>query len=126
MKSKKTNDVEKLETETTEQTEQIEKTEEIQTNTVDAAVEEKAPEEKSKKTAFMYMGPSIKGGVLIHGSVYQEIPKHLDDIFEKAPSVKELFIEVSEINNFKRDLNNQSSKAFRLRRKALEELKEVK
>ncbi len=83
-------------------------------------------EQKKKdivKKAYMYLGPNVKGGILTHGNVYSDIPKHLKDTINKSPSIEKLFIEVQNVPKFKEDLKNQSTQAFRLNAKAIEELK---
>ncbi len=123
MTAKKTKKVEAPEV--VEETTEVKETTTVSENEIveDAVVVSK--EEKTKKTAYIYLGPNVKGGLLNTGSVFQEVPTHLDDIFEKAPSVKKMFVEVSDASKFKSDLSVRGTQAFMLRRKALEELTEV-
>ncbi len=80
---------------------------------------------KEIKQAYMYLGPTLKGGILNNGSIYKEKPKHLKELLEKAPTIEKLFIEINDVSKFKNDLTNQSTVAFRLYSKAINELKEV-
>lgn len=133
MTAKKTREVEDTKTEIVESVEEkvVPEVEGVVDEKPDSeAVQENEPSAKEKvvKKAFVYLGPTLKGGLLNTGSVFQEIPEkivELNEIFEKAPSVKKLFVEVSEAAKFKSDLKDQSSRAFRLQMKALDELKEV-
>lgn len=68
-----------------------------------------------KKCAYMYLGPNIPGGLLFKGSLYRgDIPEHLGNVLEKLPEIKELFVEVREVPQFKRDLEVQGTEANRL------------
>ncbi len=97
----------------------------MEVNTVDETTEKEVVKTETTKKAYMYLGPDIKGGILLHGSVYDEIPKHLDETIKKAPTLKKLFVEVQNVPKFKSQLNLQSSVAFNLYRKLENELKEV-
>jgi hypothetical protein len=68
-----------------------------------------------KKQAFMYLGPNIPGGILFTGGVFKELPVYLKDVFEKAPDVKKLFVEIKEVSTFKAELERQGSEPYRLR-----------
>lgn len=66
------------------------------------------------KKAFAYLGPNIPGGVLQKGSVFKEIPDYLSSIFEKVPEVKELFVEIKEISEFKKKVQQSGTEENRL------------
>lgn len=82
--------------------------------------------QKKEKRAYIYLGPTLKGGILNTNTVFKEIPKHLLETFKQAPTLEKLFVEIKEASKFKNDLKNKSSVAFRLYNKAIEEVKEVK
>lgn len=95
----------------------------MQNNTDVKDTDKKAKPKESKpkvpaKQAFMYLGPNIPGGRLFTGYlVKEELPEnliHLQDIFEKIPEIKELFVEVKTIPNLKAELNKQGTEAYRL------------
>ena len=66
------------------------------------------------KQAFMYLGPNIPGGILFSGSVYKQMPKYLDEVLEKLPEAKALFVEVKDAPGVKAKLNQQGSEAHGL------------
>lgn len=70
--------------------------------------------EVTAKKAFIYLGPNIPGGILFKGSIYKEIPVHLEKLFNGLPEIKELFIEVKSVPGFKMKLTEQGSEAYRL------------
>lgn len=86
----------------------------------------KEQKEKQEKQAFIYLGPTVKGGVLISGSIHKVIPEHLKGVFEKAPTLEKLFIEVKDVSRFKVDVQTQGSIAFNNYYNAIKELEEVK
>lgn len=51
----------------------------------------------AKKAArLIYIGPHIPGGLLLRYQVFKGgIPEHLDDLIEKCPAVKSLFVPVA-------------------------------
>lgn len=68
-----------------------------------------------KKQAFMYLGPNLPGGILFTGSIYKELPEHLKGVFEKAPEIKKLFVEIKGVPAYKAELERQGSEPNRLR-----------
>ena len=74
------------------------------------------------KCAFMYLGPNIPGGRLFGGNLFKcdscEDIKHLEDLFEKLPAVKRLFVEVKKVPDFKRQLSQQGTQASGLYQEA--------
>ncbi|MCL2392621.1 MAG: hypothetical protein FWC66_08490 [Oscillospiraceae bacterium] len=66
------------------------------------------------KTRYIYSGPYVPGGALISGGIYMEIPVIAEDIIEKIPEVKELFVKVEKYPAFKNDLKKQGTEAYRL------------
>ena len=87
----------------------------------DKAGENKATKTNKKvevKQAYMYLGPNIPGGILFRGSVVKggtpEDLAHLKDVFSKIPEVKDLFVEVKQVPQFKADIENQGTEAHRL------------
>lgn len=71
-------------------------------------------EKINTKKAFVYLGPNIPGGVLQKGSVFKEIPNYLDSIFKRLPEVKDLFIEIKEISEFKKKVQQNGTEENRL------------
>jgi len=91
-----------------------------------AEAEDKAPKSTSKQ-AFMYLGPNIPGGRLFSGSVIRggspaDIA-HLQDVLEKLPEVKGLFVEVVKVPKFKAEVVTQGTEAHRLYTVAVSQLK---
>jgi len=72
-----------------------------------------AAEARGKKR-FIYSGPYIPGGSLIPGGIYIEIPDYLQDIFDKVPEIKELFVDDKQYPEFKKDVKIQGTEAHRL------------
>ena len=67
------------------------------------------------KAAFMYLGPNIPGGRLFNGALFRyEIPEHLNGLFEKVGEIKELFVEVKEVPQAKRDVATAGTEFNRL------------
>ncbi len=74
------------------------------------------------KTAYIYLGPNVKGGILFNGAVYKQFPKHLDTIFEKVPELKNLFVEINKSAMFKQALQRKETEESRIYRSAMTEL----
>lgn len=52
----------------------------------------------SKQERLIYVGPPYKGGKLLKYQVFiGGLPKHIDDVFEKCPQIKSLFVPVAEL-----------------------------
>ena len=66
------------------------------------------------KRAYMYLGPNLPGGLLFRGSVFKAWPEHLAYLFEQIHEIKDLFIEVKDVPEFKRNVEEQGSEAYRL------------
>lgn len=76
-----------------------------------------APAKSQNKQAFIYLGPNIPGGILFTGSIFKSSPeelKYLEETIEKLPEIKELFVEVQNLPQFKKDLTEQGTEAYRL------------
>ncbi len=86
----------------------------------------KKVEQSKSKTAYMYLGPSVQGGLLFSNTVYKEIPIHIKEYIKKIPELERLFVEIKEVPNFKNALKNQSTEEFRIHKIVKEKLKEVK
>lgn len=101
--------------------------EELETDEKDERLKENTvkPKKTAQKSAFMYLGPTVREQMLINGSVYKEIPSHLDELFLKAPALSKLFIEVKDVSKFKADVINTGTIAHKNYNNAVEELKEV-
>lgn len=47
----------------------------------------------SEKERVIYVGPNLSNGRLAQYTVFKEgLPKHLDDVIEKNPVIKDLFV----------------------------------
>ena len=69
------------------------------------------------KQAYMYLGPNIPGGRLFRGSVIKSALDdlaHLKDVFDKIPEVKDLFVEIKQVPQFKAEVAEQGTEAYRL------------
>ena len=53
----------------------------------------KKSSQTTKPERLIYVGPSYKNGKLFIGG----LPTHIDDVFEKCPQIKKLFVAVSEL-----------------------------
>lgn len=52
----------------------------------------------TKPERLIYVGPSYKGGKLQKYQVFiGGLPTHIDDVFEKCPQIKNLFVPVSNL-----------------------------
>lgn len=68
-----------------------------------------------EKKAYIYLGPNIPNGLLWSGSIYKDnYPEHLNDLFEKVPEVKKLFVEIQNAVEFKRKLSQKGTEEERL------------
>jgi|GEM_PF-1994388 len=81
---------------------------------------------KVEKQAYMYLGPNIPGGRLYGGNLFKccsadEI-SHLEDLYEKLPTVKRLIVEVNKVPDFKRQLQEQGTQASGLYQQAQMEI----
>lgn len=55
---------------------------------------------KVKVDRLIYVGPPYKGGKLLKYQVFiGGLPKHIDDVFEKVPQIKNLFVPIAELAN---------------------------
>ena len=83
-----------------------------------AAAKEKTrkPAQKAQqKCAYMYVGPNIPGGRMFTGSLYRDnLPKHLDDLFNKVPEIKKLCVDVQTLPKIKKEVTEQGTEAHRL------------
>ena len=74
-----------------------------------------AGDKTAEKQAYMYLGPNIPGGRLFSGNLFKcnspDDIGHLEDLFEKLPGVKRLFVEVKKVPEFKRQLSEQGTQA---------------
>ncbi|CAM4111150.1 hypothetical protein [Mesobacillus thioparans] len=79
---------------------------------------------KQQKTGqpqtLVYVGPTIKNGLLQQNSVYRgTLPEHIKKLVKEEGSLAELFIDVKELGEFNRKVNNQGSRENQLFKKAL-------
>lgn len=58
-------------------------------------VPEKVPAKKIKKEPLMYVGPTVNG-IGIQNRVYTEIPGRTQELLNKVPELKNLFIPILE------------------------------
>lgn len=81
----------------------------------------------TSRQAFMYLGPNIPGGRLFSGSVIRggspNDLQHLQDVLEKLPEIKGLFVEVAKVPKFKEDVRTQGTEAHRLYTVVVSQLK---
>ena len=73
----------------------------------------------AERKALIYLGPNISGGILSHGAVFKEYPKHLAELFERTPEIKKLFVDIKKIVAFKEALNRKGSEESRLYQQVL-------
>jgi len=66
------------------------------------------------KKRFIYSGPYVTGGAIIPGGIYMEIPETLNDIIEKLPEIKDLFVEDKKYPDFKKVVKIQGTEPHRL------------
>lgn len=65
--------------------------------------------------SYVYLGPNIPGGMLWTGNIFKnEYPKHLNELFEETPEIKELFAEVKDVPKFKQKLSIKGTEENRL------------
>ena len=58
----------------------------------------KKSSQTTKPERLIYVGPSYKNGKLLKYQVFiGGLPTHIDDVFEKCPQIKKLFVAVSEL-----------------------------
>ena len=58
----------------------------------------KKSSQTTKPERLIYVGPSYKNGKLLKYQVFiGGLPTHIDDVFEKRPQIKKLFVAVSEL-----------------------------
>jgi hypothetical protein len=56
--------------------------------------------------------------------VYKEIPAHLEGVFEKAPAIRKLLVEVKDAPKFKAEVARQGSPAHSLYQLAESEIRD--
>lgn len=76
-----------------------------------------------KKQAFIYLGPSIPGGLLFHGALFKGEAPPYDEIYAKYPSIKNLLIEVGQAPYFKAKLQEAGSLESELYQRLEQEVK---
>ena len=58
----------------------------------------KKSSQTTKPERLIYVGPSYKNGKLLKYQVFiGGLPNHIDDVFEKGPQIKKMFVAVSEL-----------------------------
>ncbi len=86
----------------------------------------KNKQETISKT-LMYLGPNLKGGVLLNGSVFRNgIPDFIKKIIEDNPLLEEMFVDVDRVSEFKHALETLGSEENRIFRNILGMQGEVK
>jgi len=64
----------------------------------------------SKEHRLIYCGPNIPGGVIQRYTVFKGgIPGHFNDLFEKCPAVKKLFVPVEELAKTERAISTKGT-----------------
>ena len=64
----------------------------------------------SKPKRFIYCGPNIPGGALQRYAVFKGgFPGHLDDLFDKCPAIKCLFVPVTSLAKAEQSINTKGT-----------------
>lgn len=68
-----------------------------------------------KVERLMYMGPNVPGGRLLSGQVFKGgFPPWLEDLYDKIPEMKQLFIPVDKAMETQKKLKEPGSNEARL------------
>lgn len=60
---------------------------------------------KKQAGRLIYVGPPHKGGKLLKYQVFIDgLPTHIDDVFEKCPQIKNLFVPIAELAAAEKDI----------------------
>ncbi|WP_293726878.1 hypothetical protein [uncultured Phascolarctobacterium sp.] len=60
---------------------------------------------KNQAGRLIYVGPPHKGGKLLKYQVFiGGLPTHIDDVFEKCPQIKNLFVPIAELAAAEKDI----------------------
>lgn len=60
---------------------------------------------KNQAGRLIYVGPPHKGGNLLKYQVFiGGLPTHIDDVFEKCPQIKNLFVPIAELAAAEKDI----------------------
>jgi len=66
---------------------------------------------RKKPQRRIYIGPNIPGGTLIRYQVFKgDLPPHCEDLFQKIPEVKELFVDVAALAAAERRVETPGTK----------------
>lgn len=69
----------------------------------DTPKKQKAPQKPGR---LIYCGPNLPGGLLQQHTIYKGgTPKHLDNVIEKCPAFKALFVEPARLTETMIDVN---------------------
>lgn len=72
-----------------------------------------APSKKSDR--LIYIGPNVPGGILHRWQVFKGgLPPYCEDIFQRVPEIKELFVAVEKLNLARERLEEPGSNEARL------------
>lgn len=64
----------------------------------------------SSRTARVYVGPSLKNGVLIQYTVFRgEFPPHVAALMEKSPSLKHLMVPTTRLSQARKEVATKGS-----------------
>ncbi|MNO15518.1 hypothetical protein D3C76_51840 [compost metagenome] len=56
------------------------------------------PANKKESTRVIYIGPNLSNGRLAQYTVFKDgVPKHLEDVIEKNPVIKDLFVPLARL-----------------------------
>ena len=62
------------------------------------------------KSARVYVGPSLPGGLLLQFTVLRgELPAHVADLMGKSPSLRHLIVPISRLSRARRDVSTNGS-----------------
>ena len=60
----------------------------------------------TQQTKLIYVGPNTKNGVLMKYTVFKGgIPSHIQELFEKKPNLKYLFVPIQNMAKAQQDIN---------------------
>lgn len=64
-----------------------------------------------KKESTIYVGPNLRSGALMSFQVFKdgEYPVHVLDLIEKNPTLKALFVPISDLSDARADLQDSTS-----------------